>query len=53
MSDEMILKMLEDIINHVDYDIAKSIFNDDLSEDPELSAETREELIRIVKKYTI
>lgn len=52
MSDELILKLLEEIITEVDYDVAKDIFGKDV-EDPEMAEETRERLVRIVKKYSL
>ena len=47
MTDEQILKMIEDLANEMDYDVAKSIFDDYCAEDPEEAASTRAALLRI------
>jgi len=49
MSDERIEELVSDLVLHIDYDIWKSLFEEDCIEDPEEAAETRARLIATVK----
>lgn len=51
MTDKEILKMLEEIVQEVDYDIYKSLFVKACMESPEDAKAARERLVEIVKKY--
>lgn len=51
MTDERIMSMISDLVQKVDYDIWKQMFEEDCMEDPEMAEQNRATLLKIVKKY--
>lgn len=48
MSEELIRDMLSDIVNELDYDLWKSMFNENCIEDPEDNEDLLKRLVSIV-----
>jgi len=43
--------LVSDLVQELDYDMWKSLFDEECMEDPEAAAETREALCEIVRKH--
>lgn len=51
LTDKHIMAMISDLVQEVDYDIWKQMFEEDCMEDPEMAKENKATLLKIVKKY--
>jgi len=51
MTDKQIMKMISELVQEVDYDIWKGMFEEDCMEEPEMAKENQKTLLKIVKKY--